>query len=339
MSTPQFTLNEVVLCYHGPLIYEARVRKTDNYTESNSPTGRTGPHYFVHYKGWKNTWDEWVPESRLMKFNETNILIQKRLNAENKEAQSAASASTKTAKSATNATSGRVLTAGGRKESTRGTKRGREEDDGSRRPDMRLLIPDILKVQLVDDWENVTKNSQLVSLPRKPNVSELLQEFQQWALSTTSSSPSSQNNQKDQTAQKDPKDQQQQNQLPRAASLLPSITSGLKLYFDRALGSKLLYRFERPQYHNQRYQFVTGSHVKVGSQKEMSEIYGAEHLLRLISNLPAMVAQSKMDPDSVNILTDYVHWLLKYMVQERDRIFLKEYEQASAQYQNYIFRS
>lgn len=144
---------------------------------------------------------------------------------------------------------------------------------------MRITIPDILKVQLVDDWENVTKNSQvrlypslplhplsstsnrlslqLVTLPRKPTVAELLEDFQSWA-----------NTQKD--------------QLPRAASLLPTVTAGLRLYFDRALGSKLLYRFERPQYHTARRNYITGSHVKVGSQKEMSEIYGAEHLLRMI---------------------------------------------------------
>ncbi|KAL5514060.1 hypothetical protein ACEPAG_2821 [Sanghuangporus baumii] len=313
MPTTEFAVNERVLCYHGPLIYEAKVLKVENYSESTSPSGRIGPHFFVHYKGWKQTWDEWVPQSRLLKYNETNLLVQKKLIADN-EKLTGSSSTAKTQKVSASAVSGRTSTAGGRKEGARGTKRGREEDDGSRKPDMRLIIPDILKVQLVDDWENITKNSQLVSLPRAPNVDQLLQEFQSWALS-------------------------QKEQLPRAPSLLPSITAGLRLYFDRALGSRLLYRFERPQYLNQRHKYVTGSHVMVGSQKEMSEIYGAEHLLRMISILPAMVSSSKMDPDSVNILTDYVHWLLKYMVQERDRIFLKEYEQSSAQYQNYIFRS
>lgn len=67
-----------------------------------------------------------MPEARLLKYNEANLMMQKRLIAETKEAQSAASASTKTQKSAS-AVSGRVLPAGGRKEGTRGTKRGREE--------------------------------------------------------------------------------------------------------------------------------------------------------------------------------------------------------------------
>ena len=39
------------------------------------------------------------------------------------------------------------------------------QDDGSRKPDMKLAVPDILKVQLVDDWEAVTKNGQ-VRLPQ-----------------------------------------------------------------------------------------------------------------------------------------------------------------------------
>ena len=33
---------------------------------------------------------------------------------------------------------------------------------------MRLSIPDILKVQLVDDWENITKNNQVC--PARPFV-------------------------------------------------------------------------------------------------------------------------------------------------------------------------
>lgn len=33
-----------------------------------------------------------------------------------------------------------------------------------KRPEVKIVIPDILKLQLVDDWENVTKNNQ-VSYP------------------------------------------------------------------------------------------------------------------------------------------------------------------------------
>ena len=64
--------------------------------------------------------------------------------------------------------------------------------------------------------------------------------------------------------------------------VLPTIVSGLKVYFDKALGSNLLYRFERPQYADIRKRYVTGPTVQVNQEREMSAIYGAEHLLRMI---------------------------------------------------------
>lgn len=48
----------------------------------------------------------------------------------------------------------------GRKDG-RGTKRAREEDDSSKKPEMKLTIPEVLKAKLVDDWEAVTKNNQV----------------------------------------------------------------------------------------------------------------------------------------------------------------------------------
>jgi len=54
-SSPVYSVNEAVLCYHGPLIYEAKVLKVENWDENTTKLGSTGPHYFVHYKGWKQT--------------------------------------------------------------------------------------------------------------------------------------------------------------------------------------------------------------------------------------------------------------------------------------------
>lgn len=58
--------------------------------------------------------------------------------------------------------------------------------------------------------------------------------------------------------------------------------SGLQVYFDKSLGANLLYRFERPQYAEIRKRFITGPKVIIGQEKEMSAIYGAEHLLRML---------------------------------------------------------
>lgn len=109
--------------------------------------------------------------------------------------------------------------------------------------------------------------------------------------------------------------------------VLPTIVSGLQVYFDKALGSNLLYRFERPQYAETRKRYVTGPTVQVNQEREMSSIYGAEHLLRMIGlpslslspqlttnrlsvSLPSMVAGSTMDPESVGLVRDYVTELM-----------------------------
>ena len=68
----------------------------------------------------------------------------------------------------------------------------------------------------------------------------------------------------------------------RATALLSEIISGITIYFDKALGNNLLYRFERAQYVEQR---------RANPDKQMSEIYGAEHLLRLFGEFPILVSQ------------------------------------------------
>lgn len=60
---------EKVLCYHGNLIYEAKVLKTK--TEKNNLK------FLIHYAGWSKNWDEWVGETRVLKFNATNVELQK----------------------------------------------------------------------------------------------------------------------------------------------------------------------------------------------------------------------------------------------------------------------
>lgn len=100
--------------------------------------------------------------------------------------------------------------------------------------------------------------------------------------------------------------------------------SGIKQYFDRALGNILLYRFERQQYLNMRKQYPG---------KRMSEVYGPEHLLRLFVSLPALIAQTNMDQQSVAALREHVEDCLKFMVQHRSKFFLKEYENTSPHYE------
>merc|ERR1712088_1203151 len=62
----KFTENKKLLCYHGPLLYEAKCikLKKDNANAIQ---------YFIHYQGWNKNWDEWVGETRILKINSENL--------------------------------------------------------------------------------------------------------------------------------------------------------------------------------------------------------------------------------------------------------------------------
>jgi mortality factor 4-like protein 1 len=66
-STPKgkFTEGEKVLCYHGPLLYEAKCVKTKKDGANML--------YLVHYLGWNKNWDEWVNETRILKITPENL--------------------------------------------------------------------------------------------------------------------------------------------------------------------------------------------------------------------------------------------------------------------------
>ncbi|SPP83924.1 nuA4 complex subunit EAF3 homolog [Drosophila guanche] len=68
-AASMFADGERVLCFHGPLIYEAKVLKTK--------PDATPVEYYIHYAGWSKNWDEWVPESRVLKYNDDNVQRQK----------------------------------------------------------------------------------------------------------------------------------------------------------------------------------------------------------------------------------------------------------------------
>lgn len=177
---------------------------------------------------------------------------------------------------------------------------------------MKLTVPEVLKVQLVDDWEAVTKNNQVcwkpyshhvvvadfIVCPHFSNQSISIHNLHSLFLFLAN-----------QTCLKSYKNSKTMSLkwvnrrgtpfmrrcatacLSRTHSLrdpeliLPTIISGLQVYFDRSLGANLLYRFERPQYAEIRKTYVTGPKVIVGQEKDMSAIYGAEHLLRMLGDL------------------------------------------------------
>jgi hypothetical protein len=342
-------------------------------TASNSLTS-------LRWIGRIHSWDEWVPETRLLKFNEENLARQKQLNEAQRakdraerEALKAGNLDTSlSSKSSAKLTGGSNSAAayansGGNNMGARGTKRSREsmleEEEFKNRPEIKLVIPDLLKVKLVDDWEAITKNSQvskasssdvleastassltlldlnsptiqLIPLPRTPSVSAVLEAYQNHVGPETSTSTST-----------------------RSQSLVIEVINGLKLYFNKCIGNNLLYKFERGQYAEMKKKY--GNADGYGSPgKSMSDVYGVEHLLRLFGesprfasqslflalrygqivflavNLPGLIAHTSMDAETVTVLRESLTDMLKFIVQEHEQFFNVQYEETSTAYQN-----
>jgi len=92
-----------------------------------------------------------------------------------------------------------------------------QEDAFHARPSIKLIIPDVLKALLVDDWENITKNNQLVPLPHPNPISKILTDY---------------------SAYESPKRPEGSAQI----DILEETLAGLKEYFDKCLSRILLYR-------------------------------------------------------------------------------------------------
>jgi len=79
-------------------------------------------------------------------------------------------------------------------------------------------MPDHLKALLVDDWENVTKNRQLVPLPHVHPANEIFDEY---------------------LAEERPKYEEGS----AALDIMEEAVAGLREYFDRCVGRILLYPY------------------------------------------------------------------------------------------------
>lgn len=81
----KFVDGEKLLCYHGPLLYEAKCMKSRLLPEKERDKLKDPPasgpvlQYLVHYQGWNKNWDEWVLENRILKINPDNLAMKERL--------------------------------------------------------------------------------------------------------------------------------------------------------------------------------------------------------------------------------------------------------------------
>ncbi|KAM7208496.1 Esa1p-associated factor [Naviculisporaceae sp. PSN 640] len=179
-----------------------------------------------------------------------------------------------------------------------------QEDNFHSRPSIKLPMPDALKGLLVDDWENVTKNQQLVPLPHPHPVNEIFEKYLEY---------------------------ERPHRPVDSASwdVLEETVAGLREYFDKCLGRILLYRFERAQYHDFHEQWNTNGDQGL---KGPCDTYGAEHLARLLASLPELVAQTNMDQQSVNRLREELIKFTTWFTKNAPTYFVRDYETPSQEY-------
>ncbi|KAI9473615.1 MAG: MRG-domain-containing protein [Benjaminiella poitrasii] len=282
-----FEKDERVLCYHGPFIYEAKVLEIlKKERRESEEEGHEVNQYFVHYKGWKQTWDEWITEDRVLKYTDTNLQKQKQLKEIHLRRKPSRASSTT---NLTDPAASSITT------ESRGRKRNRDSsiekarlEEENKRPDIKITIPDSLKGLLVDDWENVTKNRQIISLPKTITVDKILEDYK-----ATSQF-------KDEEA-------------------FDEFMMGVQLYFNKSLGTSLLYRIEYDQYDEL---FSDDKTTKPSS------IYGAEHLLRLFVEIPNMISETNVDSDTLNELKERFEDLLRFIQSHEKDYFTNEYSHA-----------
>jgi len=293
----KFTDGERILCFHGPLMYEAKCIK------SELREGNKGYYYLIHYNGWNKHWDEWVPESRVLKFNDSNLQKQKDLQKQHGKDKSRRGKPAKfpngkeglekTKKSDTPSTSEP------KKKRSRLETSVEQEDSYLSKLEVKVVIPNKLKSILVDDWDLITRQKLLFSLPAKVTIEEVLSSYVEKHDSSIEKS-----------------------------STVQELVSGIKEYFNVMLGPQLLYRFER------------GQHNELISQNPtltMTQIYGFPHLVRLFVKVGTILSYTNLDEESMAYLVKHMQEFLNYLKENVSLLFnTNDYEPTSTEYQSKI---
>ncbi|XP_020296986.1 mortality factor 4-like protein 1 isoform X2 [Pseudomyrmex gracilis] len=311
----KFQEGEKVLCFHGPLIYEAKCLKISINKDKQIK-------YFIHYAGWNKNWDEWVPESRVLKYNETNVQKQKEIQKEYLNQQSAQKnkKGNTTTKIQGKKTDGTKEKDGDSRSSTpvaiadKSTSRlnksasntstsSSSHDSASEPPrkkrsrlessaeteqylpkvEVKINLPEELKHMLIDESEIILQHHKLPAIPVQNTVDKILDDY----VAVKSSGKTN-----------DVREME--------------VAKGIREYFNITLGLQLLYKWERPQ-------FI--EIMSDNSEKLPSQMYGAFHLLRLFVKLGDFMSYTNLDDNSIQLLLSYFHDFLQYLQKNSSKFF------------------
>jgi hypothetical protein len=165
-------------------------------------------------------------------------------------------------------------------------------------------LPSTLKRILVDSWENITQCNSVPDIPARVTVRDALDKYlQSKGVEIDSAScvnvPSNTSAGLDDSATSDDSSASKQQWI--------DMRDGMCQYFDEALPHQLLYAVEMAQL----YAMCADQEQPI---KSYSQVYGCEHLLRLLTRLPALLLDNASETEVRPILAklnDFVRFLHK----------------------------
>ena len=355
---PKFSDGEKLLCYHGPLLYEAKCVKSKREGANNFQ-------YYIHYQGWNKNWDEWVQETRILKINPENLdrkekLLSSHMNSlkdakkrpdkPEKPGLKTSTSAVPPGKKGSGTPSTPVGTPSGGQGGTDSASTSRASTPVSDRSVKIKRVPaDDEKSTSSDDQgsssrRSVTKKAKLSTSEGKGDAEDSDMEdvatadvrftidipeelkyvlVSDWDLMTHKKSLFS-------LPAKTPvavilSEYSSAANKKISANVVSEVVQGIQEFFDVFVGKCLLYKVERPQYRT-----VTDS-----GNKKPSEIYGSAHLLRLMVKIGGLLDKFKLNTtvDHAKLIETTILDLLKYLETNRSKLFTsKNYVEASDDY-------
>ena len=335
----RFSENEKVLCYQGPLIYEAKCLQFET-------RGHDKHYYFVHYSGWNKHWDEWVNESRVLKHNATNLVKQKEVlkkfgalknkrfklaraqrNAKEKELQKFKASKS----SESNVNSNKISIADNlEKVKSFGTSAGNKSSEAELVTASDIQIANNAAVSSSASKQPVPQTLSTAAEVSLHIVNIIIPNELQALIADDWDFVSRQkllfHLPAKVTVHKILKKYLDElTSLSNNPSNVKQMILGLQEYFNVMLGSQLLYKFERPQY---------GEMLTKYPGLNPSQIYGAFHFLRFFVQLETILPKQKdISEKNMKLVLFYIHDCLQFLKNHKDKFFkVNEYETAPAEY-------
>jgi len=278
-----FQDGETVLCYHGPLLYEAKCLKAELKNKTSQ--------YLIHYSGWNKSWDEWVTSPRVCKFSEDNLKKQQELLKSHGTSKIITKIKANARKSISNINSSlgpndpdKLNGLEGRKKRSKAQEESSDLSDSySVKCDIKVIIPDELKKILANEHHNISALNKVVNLPATKNINTILEEYIKYKL-----------------------EQKIDNDV------IIEVVDGVKNYFNSAIATKLLINnCER----------VQNLELIKNSNKKPSEVYGAEHLLRLFVIVGDLLSYTFWDEICIKQIELYLEDIVKFLDLKSSSLF------------------